>query len=137
MDKHFIAVESFEHQIDCFCPGGIHAELLRINKEDIIEVTKDCNFVMDKGWYVWVVINDHCSFYMALEDLEKYMMKGLLISRLDLDLKINYLQFLIDQALDKGDEVSFLKYSTILKDSSEFKAGLENYYREVIENHSI
>lgn len=127
MFGHFIAVKTFEHQIHCFCPGGNHTDFLTINKGDIIEVTNDRKFTMANGWYYLVGINDRCIFYMALEDLEQYFMKEQLLSMLDTDLKINYLQFKINQALDAGDEAPFLNYTKKLKELSDLKVKLDQY----------
>jgi hypothetical protein len=129
MVQHFIVVKTFGHQIDCFCPGSDHADYLTINKSDIIEVTNDRKFTIGNGWYFLVVINSQCFFYMALEDLDKYFMKGKLLSILDIELKINNLQFHVDKALDIGDEVTFLNYTKKLKESNDLRVKLEEYLR--------
>jgi hypothetical protein len=127
MSQHFIVAKTFEHQIDCFCPGGEHADLLIIKKTDRIEVKDDRKFVMDSGWYSLVIINNEWFLYMALEDLDQYFMKGYIYSMLDIELKINYLQFQVNLALDKGDEVLFLNSTTSLNEASDLKENLESY----------
>ncbi|WP_257351025.1 IDEAL domain-containing protein [Pseudalkalibacillus decolorationis] len=136
MFGHLIAVKTFEHQIDCFCPGGDHANFLTINKGDIIEVTNERKFTMANGWYFLVGINDLCIFYIALEDLEQYFMKERLLSVLEIDLKINYFQFKINETLDTGDEASFLSYTNKLIESSELQVKLENYLNNEAVNHT-
>lgn len=131
MFGHYFAVKTFEHQIDCFCPDGNHAEYLTINKGDIIEVMNERKFTMANGWYFLVMINERCIFFMALEDLEEYFMKEQLLSMFDIDLKINHLQFKINQALDTGDEASFMNFTKKLKESNHLKVKLDNYLRNV------
>ncbi|KMY51760.1 IDEAL domain-containing protein [Peribacillus loiseleuriae] len=126
MLQHFIALKTFEHQIDCFCPGGEHAEILILNEGDIIEVTNERKFTM-RGWYFLVSINNKNMFFMAHDDLEMYFMKEQILSVLDLDLHINYLQFKINEALDVGDETTFLNYTNKLIQSSELQAKLKMY----------
>jgi hypothetical protein len=46
-----------------------------------------------------------------MEDLEHYFNQHYLYSMLDIELKINYLQFQVNQALDEGNEALF-NYST-------------------------
>ncbi|MGG3798707.1 hypothetical protein [Metabacillus fastidiosus] len=116
MSQHFIVMKPFAHQIDCFCPDSIHAELLTINKQDIIKMTNECKFVDNNGWYSLVIINDESSFYIANEDLDTYVKQEKIISVLDIELKINYLKFCINQSLDKHDKVSFLKFTKELND---------------------
>jgi hypothetical protein len=68
---------------------------------------------------------------MAHEDLEQYFMKERLLSILDINLKINFLQFKINQALDTGDEASFMNFTKKLKESSDLKVKLEQYLSNV------
>jgi hypothetical protein len=135
MVQHFIAVKTFGHQIDCFCPGGDHADFLTINKSDVIEITNARKFTIGSGWYFLVVINSQRFFYMALEDLDKYFMEEQLLSILDIELKVNYLHFQVDQALDIGDEASFLNYTKKLKESNDLWVKLEEYLSNKGVNH--
>jgi IDEAL domain len=127
MVGHYIAVKTFEYPIECFCPCGDHADVLIINKGDIIEVTNERKFTMANGWYFLVKINERCIFYMAHIDLEYYFIKEQLLSMLDIDLKINYLQFKINQALDTGDEVPFLNYTTEFKKINNLKGKFKTF----------
>ena len=72
MFGHYIAGKTFSHKIDCFCPGGHHADVLKIQKGDLINVTNERKFTMH-GWYFLIGFNDICMFYMALADLEQYV----------------------------------------------------------------
>jgi hypothetical protein len=127
MLRHFIALKTFGHQIDCFCPGGEHADKIIIHKGDIIEVTKERNFIEGNGWYFLIGINDQSFFYMAIDELELYCKNERLVSMLDIDLRINYLQFKINQSLDSGDKASFVKYTNKLKEENDCKVKLNQY----------
>ncbi|MFL0365888.1 IDEAL domain-containing protein [Pseudobacillus sp. 179-B 2D1 NHS] len=137
MSEYFIATETFEHQIDCFCPEGDHADVLKINKGDVIEVTNEHKFTMINGWYLLVKINDQYVFYMALADLEQYCIKERILSILEINLKMNFWRFKINEALDTGDEASFLSYTNRLLESSELQIKLENYLNTEAVNHTI
>lgn len=108
MVNHFIAVQSFLHRIECFCPDKVHEEIVKINQADIIRVLPEGTYI--KGWYLLVEINHHC-FYIAIEDLEYYYSNGLLYSKLDIELELNYLNYLIDESLDLADEGKFKEIS--------------------------
>ncbi|TCN22736.1 IDEAL domain-containing protein [Mesobacillus foraminis] len=135
MIQYFIAKETFTHQIDCFCPGNIHTTALTINKMDIIEVTNEQSFTFYNGWYVQAIINNQGHFYIALEDLERYFAIGRLVTGFDLELRLNYLRFQIDQALEINDEELFFNTTSQLKESSELKKKLEDYLMIADINH--
>ncbi|MBZ5749513.1 MULTISPECIES: hypothetical protein [Metabacillus] len=127
MFRHFIALKTFVHQIDCFCPDGEHADYITINKGDVIEVTKERNFTEGSGWYFLIGINDQCFFYIAIEEMEQYVAKERVISIVDINLKMNYLQFKINQSLDSLDEASFVNYTNQLNEVSDLKETLDQY----------
>ncbi|KKI91200.1 hypothetical protein WQ54_16115 [Bacillus sp. SA1-12] len=137
MNEHFIAVKPFEHQIECFCPDGDHSDEIMIKYGDIIEVSKERKYVIDHGWYGLVIINNYYSFYMSLDSLNQYFKKGTILSRLDIELKVNYLNFRIDQSLDEGDEVSFNYHTKFLKRLTDLKVELDNYIHYIEENQLI
>ncbi|WP_391559629.1 hypothetical protein, partial [Robertmurraya sp.] len=125
----YIAVKTFDHQVDCFCPDADHSEVVTIHRGDIIEITPERKYTVINGWYALVIINQSFSFYMAVEDIEWYFTKEQMISMLDVDLKINYFQYKINQALDEGDEISFMKFTEKMNDSNEMKEKLQMYLR--------
>ncbi|MFE8697690.1 IDEAL domain-containing protein [Cytobacillus sp. FJAT-53684] len=136
MIQYFIATETFTHQIECFCPGSIHATTITINKMDIIEVINQQSFAFNNGWYVLAILNSHGHFYIALEDLDQYFHLGKLVTEFDLGLKLNYLRFQIDQALEVRDEELFLTHTKQLKESSDLKLRLEGFLNNTVINHS-
>jgi len=127
----YIAVKTFDHQVDCFCPDADHSEVVTIHRGDIIEITPERKYTVINGWYALVIINQSFSFYMAVEDIEWYFTKEQMISMLDVDLKINYFQYKINQALDEGDEISFMNFTEKMNDSNEMKEKLHKYLRNV------
>jgi hypothetical protein len=127
----YIAVKTFDHQVDCFCPDADHSEVVTIHRGDIIEITPERKYTVINGWYALVIINQNFSFYMAVEDIEWYFTKEQMISMLDVDLKINYFQYKINQALDEGDEISFMNFTEKMNDSNEMKEKLQMYLRNV------
>jgi hypothetical protein len=127
----YIAVKTFDHQVDCFCPDADHSEVVTIHRGDIIEITPERKYTVINGWYALVIINQSFSFYMAVEDIEWYFTKEQMISMLDVDLKINYFQYKINQALDEGDEISFMNFTEKMNDSNEMKEKLQMYLRNV------
>jgi uncharacterized protein YpiB (UPF0302 family) len=56
-----------------------------------------------------------------VEDIEELQSKGSICSIWDLDLKINYLNFKIDEALDAHDRESFLSLSDELHCAQQVK----------------
>lgn len=127
MFGYFISGKRFDHKIVCFCPDAIHANVLTINKGDVIEVTNNRKFMMDHGWCFLVKFNNQGMFYMAIEDLEYYVMKERLFSMLDIDLNINYLNFKINQSLEVGDKASFINFTKNLNELSDLKVIMEEY----------
>jgi hypothetical protein len=126
-----IAVKTFDHQVDCFCPDAEHSEVVTIHKGDIIEISSERKYTVINGWYALIVINQRCSFYMAVEDLEWYFLKEQIASMLDVDLQMNYYHFKINQALDEGDEESFMSFTEKMNESNELKEKLDMYLRNV------
>ena len=122
----------FQHQIDCFCPNGIQEDVVTIRRGDIIEITSERKYMLDNGWYLLIRHNHKHDFYIALEDLETYYLDEKLASVLDIDLLLNYFEYKIDQALDIGDEKSFLMFATKLKEFSDLKEKVEQYVHGIM-----
>ncbi|TYR72804.1 hypothetical protein FZC79_21480 [Rossellomorea vietnamensis] len=106
MVNHYIAVQSFVHKIDCFCPGKEHSDKIKVSQGDIISFQYERTYNMVNGWYVLVQVN-HSSFHIAVEDLTHYYLQGLFYTETDLELQINYLNFCVNKALDLNDEGKF------------------------------
>ena len=131
MNSPYIAAKTFDHQIDCFCPDNDHSEVVTIHKGDIIDVTPERKYSVINGWYVLVILNQRCSFYVAVEDLEWYFSKKQIVTMLDVDLQMNYYQYKINEALDDGDEESFMTFTEKMNDSNDLKEKWDMYVRNV------
>lgn len=55
------------------------------------------------------------------------MKKDWLLTILDIDLKINYLGFKINQSLETGDKASFIHFTSQLKEINDLKGIMEQY----------
>ncbi|MDL4843254.1 hypothetical protein [Aquibacillus rhizosphaerae] len=124
MVKHFITVQSFFHQIDCFCPDGDHSEVIKINKGDVIKIINERKYINGVGWYFLIEHNSQNSFFAALSDLDYYHSQGLLLSIIDIELTLNYLNFQVDHALDNDDELEFIDVSNKIIESDKLKKKL-------------
>ncbi len=134
MHHYFIVNKQFQHFVECFCPDGEHEDWLTINRGEFLEVTNERTYVLDQGWYNMVILNSEKSFYMALDDIEKYFLKGYILSLMDLELRINHLTYKVDQSLSQGDEDSFLDATNGLKKFEELKTKLEAHVNKVTED---
>ncbi|HZH58243.1 MAG TPA: hypothetical protein VEY70_01410 [Metabacillus sp.] len=137
MHHYFIVNDQFEHFVECFCPDGEHEDVLTIKRGDFLEVTNERTYVLDQGWYNRVCLNSDKQFYMALEDLENYFIKGRIFSLMDLELHINHLKYQVDQSLGLGDEDFFLEATNRLKKSNELKLMLTEHLNKITESQLI
>jgi hypothetical protein len=131
MTTSYIAAKTFDHQIDCFCPDDDHSEIVTIQKGDIIDITPERKYTVINGWYVLVILNQRCSFYVSVEDLEWYFIKKQMVTMLDVDLQMNYYKYKINEALDEGDEESFMTHTEKMNDSIDLKEKWDMYLRNV------
>jgi hypothetical protein len=131
MKTPYIAAKTFDHRIDCFCPDDDHSEVVTIQKGDIIDITPERKYTVINGWYALVILNQRCSFYVAVEDLEWYFSKKQMVTMLDVDLQMNYYQYKINQALDEADEESFMTFTEKMNDSNDLKIRMDMYLRNV------
>ncbi|MCV9886752.1 hypothetical protein [Metabacillus halosaccharovorans] len=134
MHHYFIVNQQFQHFVECFCPDGEHEDMLTIKRGELLEVTNERTYVYDQGWYNMVILNSDKYIYMALDDLEKYFIKGYIYSLMDLELHINHLKFQVDQSLGNGNEDTFLEATNGLKKSNELKIMLERHLNSMTEN---
>jgi hypothetical protein len=131
MTTSYIAAKTFDHQIDCFCPDDDHSEIVTIQKGDIIDITPERKYTVINGWYVLVILNQRCSFYVSVEDLEWYFIKKQMVTMLDVDLQMNYYKYKINEALDEGDKESFMTFTEKMNDSIDLKGKWDMYLRNV------
>ncbi|MEQ6378297.1 hypothetical protein RZN25_15905 [Bacillaceae bacterium S4-13-56] len=112
MRQHFVVANTFKHRMNCFCHEKKHDCFFTLKEGDVIEVTNDRKFTIGNGWYHLTFINGQFPFYMRPDELDQYNSDGQLLSLLDIELKLNYLHFHINQSLDKKEKMSFLEDTT-------------------------
>ena len=120
MIERFVVMQTFDIQIDCFCAGSIHADIVTLHKGDILEMMNERKFTFN-GWYILVGINDRHFCFLSVNELESYVVKEQILSLFDLSIKINYLQYKINEALDRMDVTSFMENTRVLNELRDCK----------------
>ncbi|PGS48649.1 hypothetical protein [Bacillus sp. AFS041924] len=121
MDKHFIILEPFHQQVTCCCPGQKHQHMIEFSEGDLWTMTSERKYVDCLGWHYLIDNNSDFEFYLHVEDIESLYESGVLCSIWDIDLKINHLNFKINEALDVNDRESFLSIANDLRSLKEIK----------------
>ncbi|MGP7815657.1 hypothetical protein [Niallia sp. 01092] len=110
MKNNYIVAKSFQYIIECTCPSPDHSFMIDLHKGDIITVTDEQKYVDTLGWLVLVLIKDH-RIYMYSQELEEFVKEEKIYSVMDLELRINYLQFKVNETLDSMDKNNFSLYA--------------------------
>jgi len=110
MQNQFMVTKPFQYMVECTCPRPDHTFFIDLHKGDIITVTDEKKYVDSLGWLMLVMINDY-SVYMFVQELEDFINEEKIVSILDMELKRNYLQFKVNESLDKMDKESFEQYA--------------------------
>lgn len=124
MDKNFIILELFQHEVSCCCPGERHQHIIEFLQGDVWTITNERKYIDCLGWHSLIVVNNEFQFFMHVEDIEELYSKGSICSILDLNLKINHLSFKVNEALDAldaHDRESFLSFSDELSNVQKIK----------------
>lgn len=126
MDTHFIIMKPFCHEVGCCCPEQQHQHMINFRQGDIWTITNNRKYVDGLGWYCLIDINNEFQFFIYVDDIQELHAKGSICSIWDLDLKINYLNFKINKALDTYDREAFLSLSNELRHTQQAKSKM-NY----------
>lgn len=126
MDTHFIIMKPFCHEVGCCCPEQQHQHMINFRQGDIWTITNNRKYVDGLGWYCLIDINNEFQFFIYVDDIQELHAKGSIYSIWDLDLKINYLNFKINKALDTHDREAFLSLSNELHHAQQVKSKM-NY----------
>ncbi|KOP63686.1 IDEAL domain-containing protein [Priestia megaterium] len=126
MDTHFIIMKPFCHEVGCCCPEQQHQHMINFRQGDIWTITNNRKYVDGLGWYCLIDINNEFQFFIYVDDIQELHAKGSICSIWDLDLKINYLNFKINKALDTYDREAFLSLSNELRHTQQVKSKM-NY----------
>ncbi|WP_129730994.1 IDEAL domain-containing protein [Ectobacillus funiculus] len=121
MNSNFVTLKSFEYELNCNCP---ERHPIYFSAGDILTIEEERRYVDGMGWYVLITINDEYNMFMFLEDIEHLRMKGTICAISDLDLRINYLRFKVNEALDTRDKEAFLIFSSELGKVMNLREGL-------------
>ncbi|MFP7733337.1 IDEAL domain-containing protein [Priestia aryabhattai] len=132
MDAHFIIMKPFCHEVGCCCPEQQHQHMINFHQGDVWTITDNRKYVDCLGWHYLIDINNEFQFFMHVEDIEELQSKGSICSIWDLDLKINYLNFKIDEALEAHDRESFLSLSNELHRAQQVKSKMHYSYVQII-----
>ncbi|WP_338448047.1 hypothetical protein R4Z09_17575 [Niallia oryzisoli] len=131
MYRHFIVKKTVKHRKECFCRDQAHAHGITIHEGDIIEIINDRKYIVDKGWYFLISLNNLYEFYLSLEDLEHYYAKGIIVSTADIELSLNYFQYKINEALDTVDEELFCHFTQKFIETRALILKIENYVHKL------
>jgi hypothetical protein len=126
MDKQFVIMKPFCHEVGCCCPEQQHQHMINFRQGDIWTITNNRKYVDGLGWYCLIDINNEFQFFIYVDDIQELHVKGSICSIWDLDLKINHLNFKINEALDTHDREVFLSLSNELHHVQQVKSKM-NY----------
>ncbi len=101
--------------IECTCPRPEHTFILDLHKGDIITVTEEKKYVDSLGWLLLVMINDY-SFFMFVDEIEEFIANKKITSLLDLELRMNYLDYKVNESLDVLNKEKFDVFARELND---------------------
>lgn len=132
MDFQFIILEPFHHQVTCCCPVEKHQHMIEFSDGDIWTMTKERKYVDCLGWHYLIENNNDFEFFIHVEDIEELHSKGLICSVWDLELKLNHLNFKVNEALDQNDRESFLLLANELRNIREIKLNMQKEDKQTV-----
>lgn len=115
MKNDFIVLTPFQYLIECTCPRPEHTFMLDLHKGDIITVTEERKYVDSLGWLILVMINDY-SFFMFVDEIEEFIENKRITSLLDMELRMNYLEFKVNESLDGLNKEQFELFASELNE---------------------
>jgi hypothetical protein len=115
MKNDFIVLTPFQYMIECTCPRPEHTFMLDLHKGDIITVTEERKYVDSLGWLLLVMINDY-SFFMFVDELEEFIATKKMTSLLDMELRMNYLEYKVNESLDGLNKEQFELFASELNE---------------------
>ena len=115
MKNDFIVLAPFQYMIECTCPRPEHSFILDLHKGDIITVTEERKYVDSLGWLLLVMIKDY-SFFMFVDEIEEFISSKKITSLLDMELRMNYLEYKVNESLDGLNKELFDLFASELND---------------------
>lgn len=115
MKNDFIVLAPFQYMIECTCPRPEHTFILDLHKGDIITVTEERKYVDSLGWLLLVMVNDY-SFFMFIDEIEEFIANKKITSLMDMELRMNYLEYKVNESLDGLNKEQFELFAKELND---------------------
>lgn len=124
MNHRFVVLKNYVFPIDCSCLNCTSAQKIELQKGSILTITPEKKYVENLGWYFLIDINSEYQVYINIYDFEKFYNDQKFCSLLDFDLKYNYFEYKVNEALDQKDSYLFNHYANELKEMNQLKLSI-------------
>jgi len=121
MKHRFVLLRTSVIEVECPCTKCEGMKKIEVKKGTILTITPDRKYVDNLGWYVLIDFDDKFQVYINIHDFEKYYFENMFCSFIDLDLKLNYLEYKLNESLDERNEEAFHILSSELMDMNELR----------------
>lgn len=121
MNQKFILLSNYQYQMECTCTNPEHILVIQLNKGDTLTLSKGKKYIDGIGWCYSVVINRDRQLYMFSLEVDQLYLDGVICSKTDLLLKINYATYKVNQSLDHKDKALFKLYAEELEQLKEIE----------------
>lgn len=125
MNHRFIVLQNYFFTIDCHCQFCEEAKNIEMKRGMIITITPEKKYVDNLGWYFLLDIDKQFQLYINIDDFTEGYFEQKYCSLLDFDLKLNYLEYKVNLALDEKNAEGFIHYSCELKKLTELRERVE------------
>ncbi|KAB7673174.1 hypothetical protein [Bacillus sp. B1-b2] len=115
MTNDFIVTTPFQYLIECTCPRPEHTFILNLQVGDRITITEERKYVDSLGWMLLVHINEY-NFFMFIDEIEEFITEKKISSIIDMELRMNYLTYKVNESLDSLNKDLFDMYAKELND---------------------
>lgn len=121
MKHRFVILKSSVIEVECPCTNCEGLKKIKVKKGTILTITPEKKFVDGLGWYFLIDFNKEFQVYINIHDFEQYYFQQIFCSFLDFDLKYNYIEYKVNQALDERNIVAFNHLSNEIKNLNEMR----------------
>ncbi|MEK5440935.1 hypothetical protein [Fredinandcohnia sp. FSL W7-1320] len=121
MKHRFVLLRTSVIEVECPCTKCEGLKKIEVKKGTVLTITPDRKYVDNLGWYVLIDFDDKFQVYINIHDFEKYYFENMFCSFIDLDLKLNYLEYKLNESLDERNEEAFHILSSELMDMNELR----------------
>jgi hypothetical protein len=109
MNHRFVVLKHFVFELDCTCSNCM--QKIEMKKGNILTITPEKKYADGMGWYFLIDINNEHQIYISIYDFEGFYLDGKICSFLDFELRMNYIEYKVNQALDLKDCTQFEHYA--------------------------